>query len=149
MGVAEVPVRIIRDSSEFGKLRSGGVSVAPHTNRAWIQHFQRAAAVVVNSGGQRHTQPLWHAQLPSDEGAGSLKDLLRHSRRLVHARFSKRVFTHCVTSYPRNYPTWRLASRPSPPPQRGSHALPRRFEYRPPAWPVAPAPRRPRPPCAR
>ena len=55
MGVAEGPVRIIRDSSEFGKLRSGGVSVAPHTNRAWTQHFQRAAAVVVDSGGQRHT----------------------------------------------------------------------------------------------
>jgi hypothetical protein len=66
MGVAEGPVRIIRDSSEFGKLRSGGVSVAPHTNRAWTQHFQRAAAVVVDSGGQRHTQPLWHAQPPSD-----------------------------------------------------------------------------------
>jgi hypothetical protein len=66
MGVAEGPVRIIRDSSEFGKLRSGGVSVAPHTNRAWTQHFQRAAAVVVDSGEQRHTQPLWHAQPPSD-----------------------------------------------------------------------------------
>jgi hypothetical protein len=44
--VAEGPVRIIRDRSEFRKLRSGAVSVAPHTNPAWTPLFQRAAAVV-------------------------------------------------------------------------------------------------------
>ena len=32
MRVAEVSVRIIRDRSEFGNLRLGAVSVAPHTN---------------------------------------------------------------------------------------------------------------------
>ncbi len=50
-GVAEGPVHIIRDSSEFGKLRSGEVLVAPYTNPAWTPLFQRAAAVVVDSGG--------------------------------------------------------------------------------------------------
>jgi pyruvate,water dikinase len=50
-GVAEGPVRIIRDGSEFGKLRSGEVLVAPYTNPAWTPLFQRAAAVVVDSGG--------------------------------------------------------------------------------------------------
>ena len=30
--MAEGPVRIIRDRSEFGKLRSGAGSVAPHSN---------------------------------------------------------------------------------------------------------------------
>ncbi|MBV9455314.1 MAG: hypothetical protein JOZ19_14565 [Rubrobacter sp.] len=50
-GVAEGPVRIIRDGSQFDKLRPGEVLVAPYTNPAWTPLFQRAAAVVVDSGG--------------------------------------------------------------------------------------------------
>jgi phosphoenolpyruvate synthase/pyruvate phosphate dikinase len=46
MRVSEGSVLIIRDSLQFGNLRSGVVSVAPHTNPAWTPHFQRAAAVV-------------------------------------------------------------------------------------------------------
>ena len=50
-GVAKGPVRVVRSSSEFGKLHSGEVLVAPYTNPAWTPLFQRAAAVVVDSGG--------------------------------------------------------------------------------------------------
>ncbi|MBI4493400.1 MAG: phosphoenolpyruvate synthase [Chloroflexi bacterium] len=50
-GVAEGPARLIRDASEFGKLLPGEVLVAPYTNPAWTLLFQRAAAVVVDSGG--------------------------------------------------------------------------------------------------
>jgi len=50
-GLAEGPVRIVRNASEFGKLRSGEVLVAPYTNPAWTPLFQRAVAVVVDSGG--------------------------------------------------------------------------------------------------
>jgi pyruvate,water dikinase len=50
-GVAEGPVRIVRGDGEFGKLRPGDVLVAPYTNPAWTPLFQRAAAVVVDSGG--------------------------------------------------------------------------------------------------
>jgi phosphohistidine swiveling domain-containing protein len=50
-GVTEGPARIVRDSSEFGKLLPGEVLVAPYTNPAWTPLFQRAVAVVVNSGG--------------------------------------------------------------------------------------------------
>jgi pyruvate,water dikinase len=50
-GIAQGPVCIIRDSSEFGKLRKGDVLVAPFTNPAWTPLFQRAAAVVVDTGG--------------------------------------------------------------------------------------------------
>src|SRR5262249_39769175 len=50
-GVAEGPVRIIRGGAEFGTLRPGEVLVAPLTNPAWTPLFQRAAAVVVDSGG--------------------------------------------------------------------------------------------------
>jgi rifampicin phosphotransferase len=50
-GVAEGPARIIRDSSAFDKLRAGDVLVAPYTNPAWTPLFQRAIAVVVDTGG--------------------------------------------------------------------------------------------------
>ena len=50
-GFASGPVRIVKDVSEFGKLQPGEVLVAPATNPAWTPLFQRAAAVVVDTGG--------------------------------------------------------------------------------------------------
>jgi rifampicin phosphotransferase len=50
-GMAEGTVRIVHDASEFGKLRPDEVLVAPYTNPAWTPLFQRAVAVVVDSGG--------------------------------------------------------------------------------------------------
>jgi phosphohistidine swiveling domain-containing protein len=50
-GLARGPVKIVHDISEFGKLRAGDVLVAPVTNPAWTPLFQRAAAVVVDTGG--------------------------------------------------------------------------------------------------
>ena len=45
------PVRVVRGPEEFGRLRSGDVLVCPYTNPSWTPLFQRAAAVVVDSGG--------------------------------------------------------------------------------------------------
>jgi pyruvate,water dikinase len=50
-GVAEGPVKIVHDTSEFGTLHKGDVLVAPVTNPAWTPLFQRAVAVVVDTGG--------------------------------------------------------------------------------------------------
>ncbi len=50
-GISHGPARIVRDVSEFGKLQPGDVLVAPLTNPAWTPLFQRAAAVVVDTGG--------------------------------------------------------------------------------------------------
>ncbi len=50
-GAVSGPVRIVHDSSEFGRLQPGDVLVAPVTNPAWTPLFQRAAAVVVDTGG--------------------------------------------------------------------------------------------------
>jgi phosphohistidine swiveling domain-containing protein len=50
-GQASGPVRIIREPAEFGLMRSGDVLVCPYTNPAWTPLFQRAVAVVVDSGG--------------------------------------------------------------------------------------------------
>jgi pyruvate,water dikinase len=50
-GVARGPAKIVHDVSEFGNLRAGDVLVAPMTNPAWTPLFQRAVAVVVDTGG--------------------------------------------------------------------------------------------------
>lgn len=49
-GIAEGPVRAIRDASDFGKLQSGDVLVSPYSNPAWTPLFQRAVAGIVESG---------------------------------------------------------------------------------------------------
>jgi pyruvate,water dikinase len=51
-GSATGPVRLIHGPAEFGRLAAGDVLVCPYTNPAWTTLFQRAAAVVVDSGGQ-------------------------------------------------------------------------------------------------
>ena len=50
-GSATGPVTVIREPAEFGRLAAGDVLVCPYTNPAWTTLFQRAAAVVVDSGG--------------------------------------------------------------------------------------------------
>jgi pyruvate,water dikinase len=50
-GMARGPAKIVHDMSEFSKLKAGDVLVAPVTNPAWTPLFQRAAAVVVDTGG--------------------------------------------------------------------------------------------------
>jgi rifampicin phosphotransferase len=50
-GSATGRVRIIRDASAFGTLQNGEVLVCAYTNPAWTPLFQRASAVVVDTGG--------------------------------------------------------------------------------------------------
>ncbi|MFF2243818.1 PEP/pyruvate-binding domain-containing protein [Arthrobacter sp. NPDC058130] len=50
-GTAAGAVRIILQPAEFGDLRSGEILVCPYTNPSWTPLFQRAAAVVVDTGG--------------------------------------------------------------------------------------------------
>ncbi len=49
-GRATGPVRIVRDSSQFGDLLKGEVLVAPLTAPAWTDLFDRASAVVTDVG---------------------------------------------------------------------------------------------------
>jgi pyruvate,water dikinase len=55
-------VRLIHGPAEFGLLAAGDVLVCPYTNPAWTTLFQRAAAVVVDSGG-----PASHAAIVARE----------------------------------------------------------------------------------
>ncbi|MEV0382535.1 PEP/pyruvate-binding domain-containing protein [Nonomuraea sp. NPDC050643] len=50
-GTATGPVKVIREPAEFGRLAGGDVLVCPYTNPSWTPLFQRAAAVVVDTGG--------------------------------------------------------------------------------------------------
>jgi pyruvate,water dikinase len=78
-GVAEGPVRIIRNASDFAKLRAGEVLVAPYTNPAWTPLFQRAAAVVVDTGG-----PGSHAAIVAREyGIPAVMATVEGTRRLA------------------------------------------------------------------
>ncbi|MEP7104307.1 MAG: PEP/pyruvate-binding domain-containing protein [Chloroflexota bacterium] len=49
-GRATGPVQVIRDVSEFGRLRPGDVLVAPATTPAWTPLFATAVAVVTDTG---------------------------------------------------------------------------------------------------
>ncbi|WP_372700019.1 PEP/pyruvate-binding domain-containing protein [Arthrobacter sp. JSM 101049] len=49
-GTATGAARIIRGVEDFDRLRDGDVLVCPYTNPAWTPLFQRAAAVVVDTG---------------------------------------------------------------------------------------------------
>jgi rifampicin phosphotransferase len=61
-GVATGPVKVIRTPAEFAKLAGGDVLVCPYTNPSWTPLFQRAAAVVVDTGG-----PASHAAIVARE----------------------------------------------------------------------------------
>ncbi|MEV2272477.1 PEP/pyruvate-binding domain-containing protein [Nonomuraea africana] len=61
-GRAGGPVRVIREPAEFGTLAGGEVLVCPYTNPSWTPLFQRAAAVVVDTGG-----PASHAAIVARE----------------------------------------------------------------------------------
>lgn len=61
-GNAQGPARIIHGPHEFGRLQTGDVLVAHATHPAWTPLFQRAAAVVVDTGG-----PAAHAAIVARE----------------------------------------------------------------------------------
>ena len=50
-GRATGAVRVILGPEDFGTLAPGDILVCPYTNPAWTPLFQRAAAVVVDTGG--------------------------------------------------------------------------------------------------
>ncbi len=50
-GVYQGRVRIVRDESEFGKIRAGDVLVCPATSPVWSVLFSSIGAVVTNFGG--------------------------------------------------------------------------------------------------
>lgn len=77
-GRATGPVRIIRQPSEFGRLRAGDVLVCPYTNPAWTPLFSIAAAVVADSGsfGSHAAIVAREYGIPAVLGAGNGTEVL-------------------------------------------------------------------------
>jgi len=84
-GLAEGPVRIIRDSTAFGSLRAGEVLVAPYTNPAWTPLFQRAVAVVVDSGSAASHAAIVAREygIPAVMATGAATQVLRDGQRVL------------------------------------------------------------------
>jgi len=75
-------VRIIRDASAFGTLESGEVLVCAYTNPAWTPLFQRAAAVVVDTGGMGSHAAIVAREygIPAVMGTGNGTAVLRNGQ---------------------------------------------------------------------
>lgn len=84
-GTATGPVRVIREPSEFGRLRSGDILVCPYTNPAWTPLFQRAAAVVVDTGGLGSHAAIVAREygIPAVMGTGSGTSVLTDGRQIT------------------------------------------------------------------
>ncbi|MGP3965408.1 PEP/pyruvate-binding domain-containing protein [Nonomuraea sp. 3N208] len=81
-GVVTGPVKVIREPSEFGKLDAGDVLVCPYTNPSWTPLFQRAAAVVVDSGGAASHAAIVAREygIPAVMGTGTGTSVLEDGR---------------------------------------------------------------------
>ena len=92
-GRATGPARLIREPAEFGTMRSGDVLVCPYTNPAWTPLFQRAVAVVVDSGGVGSHAAIVAREygIPAVMGTGSATRILTDGQRITVDGDSGRV----------------------------------------------------------
>jgi phosphohistidine swiveling domain-containing protein len=84
-GQASGPVRLIHGPAEFGQLRSGEILVCPYTNPSWTPLFQRAAAVVVDTGGIGSHAAIVAREygIPAVMGTGSGTSALADGQRVL------------------------------------------------------------------
>lgn len=93
-GSATGPVRIIREAARFGTLRSGEILVCAYTNPAWTPLFQRAAAVVVDTGGMGSHAAIVAREygIPAVMGTGNGTSILADGQRVTVDGTLGRVF---------------------------------------------------------
>jgi rifampicin phosphotransferase len=92
-GRATGPARVIKEPAEFGTMRSGDVLVCPYTNPAWTPLFQRAVAVVVDSGGVGSHAAIVAREygIPAVMGTGSATRVLTDGQQITVDGDSGRV----------------------------------------------------------
>ncbi|MEJ8302989.1 PEP/pyruvate-binding domain-containing protein [Saccharibacillus sacchari] len=78
-------VRIVRDESEFGKIRKGDVLVCPITTPAWSVLFPSIGALVTDSGGILSHSAIIAREygIPSVVATGNATELLRDGQVVV------------------------------------------------------------------
>lgn len=81
-GRATGPVKVIRDPARFADLSRGDVLVCPYTNPSWTPLFQRAAAVVVDTGGSASHAAIVAREygIPAVMGTGGGTSILTDGR---------------------------------------------------------------------
>lgn len=84
-GTVTGTVRIIRGAEDFHRLGEGDVLVCPYTNPAWTPLFQRAAAVVVDSGAIASHAAIVAREygLPAVMGTGTGTSVLTEGARVT------------------------------------------------------------------
>ncbi|SEL70410.1 PEP/pyruvate-binding domain-containing protein [Nonomuraea pusilla] len=84
-GTATGPVRLVRGPAEFARLDAGDVLVCPYTNPSWTPLFQRAAAVVVDTGGSASHAAIVAREygIPAVMGTGGGTGVLRDGQRVL------------------------------------------------------------------
>ncbi|MEV4100177.1 PEP/pyruvate-binding domain-containing protein [Nonomuraea sp. NPDC049649] len=84
-GTVTGPVTVVRGPSEFGRLAAGDVLVCPYTNPSWTPLFQRAAAVVVDTGGLASHAAIVAREygIPAVMGTGDGTSLLADGRQVT------------------------------------------------------------------
>jgi rifampicin phosphotransferase len=89
-------VRVVREPSEFGTLRQGEILVCPATNPSWTPLFQRAAAVVVDSGGLGSHAAIVAREygIPAIMGTGRGTSVLSNGQQVIVDGGSGRVMAH-------------------------------------------------------
>lgn len=89
-------VRIVREPSEFGTLQQGEILVCPATNPSWTPLFQRAAAVVVDSGGLASHAAIVAREygIPAIMGTGRGTSVLTSGQQVTVDGGSGRVLAH-------------------------------------------------------
>ena len=89
-------VRVVREPSEFGTLRQGEILVCPATNPSWTPLFQRAAAVVADSGGLGSHAAIVAREygIPAIMGTGRGTSVLSNGQQVIVDGGSGRVMAH-------------------------------------------------------
>jgi pyruvate,water dikinase len=84
-GVAEGPVRRVRDVSAFGTVQPGDVLVAPYTNPSWTPLFRWVAAVVVDAGSSVSHAAIVAREsgIPAVMGTGNAMQVLQDGQLVI------------------------------------------------------------------
>ncbi|TYB58670.1 phosphoenolpyruvate synthase [Nonomuraea sp. PA05] len=98
-GTVTGPVKVIATPAEFGRLAAGDVLVCPYTNPSWTPLFQRAAAVVVDTGGAASHAAIVAREygIPAVMGTGTGTSALQDGQ-LVTVNGDTGTVTSAVTS---------------------------------------------------
>lgn len=99
-GVSSGPVRILKDASEIGKIKTGDVLVAVMTNPDYVPAMKKAVAIVTDEGGRTSHAAIVSRELgiPAVVGTSSATKLLKEGEVITVSGSEGRVYEGDVTT---------------------------------------------------